>query len=346
MVSIVLALAFYWSNPAHAFVLDVNQSSCTAGQEAICNQLEALLEGTVNSALGGVNLKDFLKAAGNANAVSTHGFLAPGVIYDRDLWVAAIGGAAVALPKGGASGINGKDDSLPGVGIGASSGVNVGISGKWLHTALGLGGDPSRVALSATFMTLNFSNLGPGISYKTTVMGAGVHYVLDKGSDLVPMIRWNGFRISSGLIYSASRIGYTRDLSFSASESTTGASIAWTPRLAMGLESDIFTIPTEITTGIRFFRFWNFYTGLGLNFNFGGSQITGSTAGAVTSSGPVTFAGDGALSSSGGKVAPNLVQASFMLGTQLDFGPIGIHVQGVVSSPRVVGLQAGIRAQI
>jgi hypothetical protein len=346
MLSIVLSLLFLSVDPAHAFVLDVNQSSCTSGQEAICNQLEALLESTVNSALGGVNLTDFLKAAGNANAVSTHGFLAPGVIYDRDLWVAAIGGAAIALPKGGASGINAKDDALPGVGIGASSGVNIGISGKWLHTNLGLGVDPSRIALSATFMTLNFSNLGPGISYKTTVAGAGIHYVLDKGSDLVPMIRWNGFRLSSGLIYSASRIGYSRDLSFSASESTTGASIAWSPRLSMGLESNIFTIPTEITTGIRFFRFWNFYTGLGLNFNFGGSEITGSTSGPITSTGPVTVAGDGSLSPSGGKVSPNLVQASYMLGTQFDFGPIGIHVQGVVSSPRVLGIQAGIRAQI
>ncbi len=109
------------------------------------------------------------------------------------------------------------------------------------------------------------------------------------------------------------------------------------------MNSKVFSLTNEATTGIRLLWILNLYTGVGLDFNFGSSSITGGSSGPVsgTSSGTTVFSATADLAGDSESVSPTLAQFRYLVGTEIDLGAFGIYIQGQVSTPSVYGVNMG-----
>ena len=112
----------------------------------------------------------------------------------------------------------------------------------------------------------------------------------------------------------------------------------WSGTVDLGVNSDVWSLTNEVTTGFRLLWIWNFYTGIGIDLNVGSSELTGSSSGPVTAP---QFSGTAVVAGTGENAAPSWIQTRAIFGTQLDLGPIGIFGQATISTPAVYGVSFG-----
>ncbi len=338
--------------PAYGFGLTLGTptySGAASGNATYQAQLNALSNSIINQFNTVIapesNQSRFLGAIGNANADSTRSYLSPGVITEStQVAVSASGSLALSQGSGSASLSNRAlpANSLPPYGLGAKTGITLGISGRALKLPTGL--DPNRTMYSISFFSTDLSNLaGHGITLKSTQFSVGGSYQLYPSQNWVPMIRFNGIRITSGLSYSTFTAGYSTPFNLTQTDSTTNSSMAWNNQVNLGVQSNIYSFTNEAVTGVRLFWIWDLYTGLGLDFNAGSSQITGGSAGTLVGSqgGTTVYSAPTVFDGNSNSYSPTFAQLRYLIGTQISLGGVGVFAQASISSPSTLGLNFG-----
>lgn len=333
------------SEPSYSFVMRLENVVDTSPGAVLTPLGEALRDQFNNSIVSPAQSEVFLTALSNANAGSSRSLLFPGVIGDSKILVGLHGAASVAL---GASesigGIGSSSNSLPGTGFGAKTGLTIGLSNQILRLPIPL--DPSRLMWGVSFFTMNLSPYLNGVSLKSSQFGLGMSYLVQAPIGWNPIVRWNGVRVSSGLTYSGFEVGYTTPFSLS-QDAGGGVSIDWVADVNLGAKSWLLSWSTEASTGIRLFWVFNLYTGMGLDFNAGGTSYSGGSTGTITSNpaGPPGYSADAIIEPSSTSYSPTLASIRYFIGSQIDLGPVGIYAQAQMSLPSVYTANFGAQFQ-
>lgn len=346
IITACLGLSLLQISEARAFSLAITNRTYPNGNQAAMDVLANQIQNTFNQTIASTNQQsDFLNSVGNANALAGRSFLSPGVIQADQNFSLNVGGSAALAIGDGASlskGISFPSNELPPIGVGAKAGVTLGMPGRILPQIGNL--DRSRTMVSVSFYSLDAGKyIGHGVSMTTTEASIGAAYQLYPSQSWTPLIRFNGFRIATGLAYSNFDASYSTQFNLSATDAGTGAKMAFNNNVNVGVNSSVFSLTNEVTTGLRFFWIWNVYTGIGVDFNVGSSSITGGSNGPVTASAGATqyFTGTAVISGSSESIAPTFAQLRYLLGTEVDLGPVGVYLQGQASTPSVYGLNFG-----
>lgn len=334
------------SHPAaQAYVMRLENVNDTSPGQIMTPAAQALVD-EFNGIMGASASHDFLSALGNANAGSSRSQFTPGAVTSNHILVGIYGAGAAALGSDTTfSGIgNSGSNQLPGIGVGAKLGLTVGLSGQIVKIPLPL--DPSKTMWLLSFSTMSFSKYLKNITLNSSQFGLGLSYELQSPIGWNPILRWNGIRVTTGLTYSAFEVGYKTPFSLSQNLGG-GASVKWAADLDLGAKSWLTTLSTEATTGVRLFWFWNLYTGVGIDFNAGGTNFTGGSKGKIVSdpAGPPGYEADAIIEPGKTGYGPSIVSARYLLGTQFDLGPVGLYLQGQLAVPSVYVLNVGTQFQ-
>ena len=335
---------------AYGFTLNITNRTYPGGGQAALDALADALESSFNNSIASAsNQGSFLQAVGNANAGSSRSFLAPGVQTSSDKFLLGFGGSmALALGSGSSvsSGISVPANQLPPIGVGAKTGVTVMIPAKNIKIAWPV--DASKLSVGASFYSMDLSSLiGNGISLQSMQASLGFGYQMYSPKDWSPFIRFNGFRISSGLTYSTFDATYRTPFNLTQSDGLTN--MTWNSNVDIGVSSSVFSLTNQVTTGVRLLWILNVFTGMGVDFNFGSSQLTGGSTGPVTGTatggGGTVFTGTATVDGSSNGTSPNFVQLRYLAGASLPLGPFELFAQGQVSTASVYGLNFGMNLQ-
>ncbi len=336
---------------SYAFTLDITNRAYPnggAGIQAALDSLADSLESSFNTSIASsANQESFLEAVGNANAGSARSYLAPGVQTSSDKILLGLGGSmALALGSSSSisSGISVPANQLPPIGVGAKTGVTVMIPARNIKIAWPV--DPSRLSIGGSFYSMDLSSwIGKGISLQSMQASLGFGYQMYTPKDWTPLIRFNGFRITSGLTYSSFDATYRTP--FNLTQSGGGVDMVWNSNVDIGVTSTVVSLTNQVTTGVRLLWVLNVFTGLGVDFNFGSSKLTGGSTGPVvgTQAGTTVFTGTATVAGASNGTSPNLVQLRYLAGASLPLGPFDLFAQGQVSTASVYALNFGMNLQ-
>jgi hypothetical protein len=341
---LALLLLSRMSDPAHGLTLSIGNRSYAGGNQAAFDALADSIENQFNSTIAtGPSQAEFLTQVGNANAMSSRGYVSPGAISGKQRFFMSVSGSgAVALGEGAkfTTALNLPQNQIPNIGFSAKGGVSIGVGGSVIPKFLPL--DPSKTTFSASFFSTDrLPFRGSRFSLASTQASVGMSYQLDVPKALGPLLRFNGFKLTSGLSYSVFEGSYR--IPFQLTASSGGSSMSWSDDVTVGIQSKVFSVSNEIVTGVRAFWIATVYTGVGMDLNFGSSSITGQTGGQVSGSGGggSTFTGTASITGEEVSRAPTWVQFRYLAGTQFDLGPVGVFIQGQMATPAVYGLNIG-----
>lgn len=315
-----------------------NRQYLNGGNPAILDPLADSIETDFNATLAASDNQAFLTQVGNANAGATRSYLAPGVIGEATTRYNVGFGLSGAF-SGGTSASSGAN-SLPSVGAAGHTGLMLGANGEVIKIFRGL--DPKKVMYHASFNTMDLSRFfRHGITIDSLQASLGVSYPVYSPRQWLAGVRFNGIRIASGLSYGSFNGSYTTPFTSSAGGANMESDVTLT------VDSDIFTYSTEATAGVRLLYILDLFLGLGIDFNFGSTSLAGTTSdGAVTATdgaGTTIFSGDAELDGTPETASPTVVQLRFIMGTQVNLGPLVVFGQAQVSTPAVYSLNLGAR---
>jgi hypothetical protein len=254
----------------------------------------------------------------------------------------------MALALGSSSsvsnGISVPANQLPPIGVGAKTGVTVMVPAKNIKIAWPV--DPSRLSVGGSFYSMDLSSwIGKGISLQSMQASLGFGYQMYTPKDWTPLIRFNGFRITSGLTYSSFDATYRTP--FNLTQSGGGVDMVWNSNVDIGVTSTVVSLTNQVTTGVRLLWVLNVFTGLGVDLNFGSSKLTGGSTGPVvgTQGASTVFTGTATVDGASNGTSPNLFQLRYLAGASLPLGPFDLFVQGQVSTASVYALNFGMNLQ-
>lgn len=313
----------------------VNRQYPNGGNPAVLDPVADSLENQFNTTMASSNNVGFVTQVGNANAGSVRSATDPGVTSNARYSISAGVGGAIAGGTKVSTGAN----SLPPVGVAAQSSISIGANGELVKIFRGL--DPKRVMYHLSFYTMDLSRyIGHGVTVDALQFSTGLSYQLYSPRQWVPGIRYNGIRVSSSASYASFNGSYTTPFTLSS------GGVDMVSNVTLTVNSKVYTLSNQAITGIRLFWFLDLYTGLGIDFNFGSTTLTGSNSnGAVSAQqgGVTTFTGDAEMSGTPEKGSPNIAQFRWLVGTQLNFGPLGIVAQAAAATPSVYCLNLGAK---
>lgn len=172
-------------------------------------------------------------------------------------------------------------------------------------------------------------------------LGVVANYQIFDEISLMGLLVWRGLSVGSGLLYQKNNTAFiynvdtiNQDVNYdlSGSGGPTGTStIVLDPQVKFGLESNLVTIPVELTTAVRLLYVLNISVGFGFDINFGSSDLIVAFKSSIdtqnlpagvqqTSSGSITTD----AGSPGAK--PKAFAAKAMAGIGLGIGPVMVDI--------------------
>ena len=273
------------------------------------------------------NIGNLLRAFANTAAFADRGL---GADYQADagtwtLGVAATGALATDLALGNSSHVV------------AGAVVNI---GAMAGTSLARWGAPRWSAFaSGSYEATTIHGLAG--SLVTGGANAQVKVLDGRGSG---RIRWTGVDVTSGLeiarwtVSAAAPIQINFRVTGSQGQKRT-IDLASTGTLAV--HANTYSVPLEVTTGVRFFRVLALYGGGGLDLTFGGSDIAARLSGDLTIDTDHEPIGTAVITASG-KNGPDLLSAHALAGIELHTRHVRVFVQGTLA-PSEEALTVGVR---
>jgi hypothetical protein len=239
--------------------------------------------------------KDLAKGFGNANAYAAQAGTLQGY-QDYDIFAVTTGIMVGAqLPSSDKDyyddldkKIKDKGDLYAGVGMGVSL-INFGLNAGFIYPGL---------FLNAKFGYFSNSSLVDNLSVKTTLVGIGANYSWIKTTSLLAgFFKWRGISFGTGFLYNRNKVDYKIDLD-PISQSITpintaaapynlpgGPTIAGNiiidPSIDLGIKTNTYTVPFDVTTSVRLLWFLNLNLGLGIDFTYGSTDIIVKSHGSV-----------------------------------------------------------------
>ncbi|MBL7714134.1 MAG: hypothetical protein JNL01_01625 [Bdellovibrionales bacterium] len=318
-------------------------------QEPAASALADALEVLVGALIPPTTSARFLAQTGNATTASSKALFGDAQSEPQKFSVQLSASGAVSAETLDQANASGGSNSVPRRGIAALPGLSLTMPGRslsFLPPKIGfLDRDQSLFTLN--FMTLSIGPVARNVSLGMTTFGVGFQTDFKPASDGKPyLFRWTGVQLSSGLQYS--HLSATFSTPFSQSTSGSGLNMSWEAQANVGAKSDIVSVPTTLTTGIRFLYLFHLYTGFGLDLNVGSTRMSGVTSGPITTlsgSTPV-YTGTGVLDLAGDSKAPTFLTTRFILGSMLHLGPVKLFGQVAASNPKVGAMTLGLKVAI
>jgi hypothetical protein len=154
--------------------------------------------------------------------------------------------------------------------------INAGINAGFLYPGL---------YLSAKFGYLS-RDITDELSATSTILGVGANYTwIQTKSLLAGFVKWRGVSFGTGFIYNRNKIDLNIEmdpernaitglnLSVYGLSNLTG-DVVLDPSFTIGVKTNTYTIPFDVTTSVRLLWVLNFNLGAGFDFVFGTSDIT------------------------------------------------------------------------
>ncbi len=112
-------------------------------------------------------------------------------------------------------------------------------------------------------------------------LGVVANYQIFRERSLLGLLVWRGLSVGSGLLYQKNSTAFvykvdriTEDVNYDLGGGVTGIStIVLDPNVKFGLDSNLVTIPVELTTAVRLLYVLNISVGFGFDINFGSSDL-------------------------------------------------------------------------
>lgn len=232
--------------------------------------------------------RDLAKGFGNANAYSSQS----GTLYGWNNYKLfnVSGGMLFALQMPSfdvgylsaiGDDIQEKGDLYAGLAVGAS--INIGVNASMLVPGL--------------YVNARWFNFEPpeteGFAFKQSLIGLGASYKVFDPVGMSLLAKWKGLTVNSGIYYQSSDIALTFEAepveqSISMKNGQTDPNVinglnalqldsvtmSNTPSFEFGFESGTTTIPVEVVTSVQVLYLVNLGFAAGVDFNFGGTDIT------------------------------------------------------------------------
>jgi hypothetical protein len=279
-----------------------------------------------------------LAAANASNGVS--------LVMDRadtpSFFTIGAGGQVAAYYQGSLTHIStSAENSLPSVGVTGQANLMIGVRASALRIKkLGFL-DPSRLMFYVNGFT--FSTTIGNTSASVTGLGANAQYLIIEPKRLGGLLGWGGISAGLGFNYSANTISYSASLNQSENVSVSGQTAAVNTQLnyTIGAKSNNFSVPLELSSNVTLFYLFTVYGGIGVDFNFGSSELTGTATGPTTATytgGTIPgvsnlFSGTASLNLNDGiSGSPSLTLLRTFVGLQLNLSLLKISGEYVMLS--------------
>ncbi len=319
-----------------AITLDIEGTAKNGGVQLVLDGLAANLEAQFNSIFAGTNSSGFLTEMGNANIGSTRSILAPGT-QENIRYEAAF---SVNAAFSGGTSFSTSANTIPSVGVGVQGGLTLSANGELIKLFRGL--DPKRVLYHFSYFSKDFSSYlaSSGVSMDSMQFSTGISYQLFRTEPWLPGIRFNGIRVASGISYGSFNASYSTPFTYSS------GGVDMQSDVTLSVDSKVYTLSSEAVTGIRAFYILDLYTGLGVDFNFGSTSLKGASSGGTVSAmngATEVYSGTATVSGTADTSSPSVLQLRYLIGTQANLGPLGVFLQGQISTPTVMCLNFGAK---
>jgi hypothetical protein len=212
--------------------------------------------------------------------------------------------------------------------------INAGANLQAWSAQIGL--NTSKFLVEDLYMALKFGILkydmtageGNKLDFDYFTVGLLANYqIVKEASAGFGFFKWRGLSIGSGLLYQKNTTTYKMKLD-QQSGSDNGVNLTIDPDLQFKIDSDIFTVPLELTTAVRLLWIVNLSLGAGADFSYGKSDMNINLDGTINVSSGATIATPGSFTSTAGvnDALPDYVKPKVMAGLGLCLGPVMIDV--------------------
>lgn len=354
----VLILGFWagsvWAKPftvGNATCL-LNNPVCTASLPNINAQLKDV-EAMVNDNLPQVDAKRYATGMGNSIALASKGLT---VDYGSQISLGLLGGGLGFALDPGDKGLSGLESGALPAGIGGQvsflAGLNLG-----LLPIPNLGPiDWKKGIVFVNFLSANLPKLpNSEVEFDGTTFNIGAHVrykLIDRFNYTFGLFEWTGVDVTSGLNYTSFKLTMKYKVKEDFNEDLGSGNKmvgSYNTNFIFGPDIGIFNIPIEASTGIKVLWVLRLYGGLGIDINFGYSNIKLDAPGDLTAdfvqgtSVVDTISAPTNLNLGGESRADILALRTFG-GFQLDFAVFNIFVQANFSpTANTYGLAYGAR---
>jgi hypothetical protein len=278
-MKILLSLLLIYSTQIQAqiFRLNVDSSSIPPALLSTFNQLIQDTENDINQDIPANSPRRLMKGMADSSAMAGKG-QSNDYITHFDAFVV---GAGLGI---GADLTENKDLDSDLSGAGVQAGALLGLNTSLFLPEKFLGLDTERLNLMMNFFTLNFDRTADDSTVEASLLSIGAilsYKVIEgKGNRL---LGWDGVRIHTGYQYNSTKFGFTTKINevLANEDIGGGSSVSGTITGSPNAEVDVATssIPIELSTAFNFLYFISFYTGIGLDLNYGQAKGAGTING-------------------------------------------------------------------
>ena len=318
-------------------------------QSAVVGDLEAQIEGDAELNKF-VTLPMLATAAANSGSAAAHlGTQRSFSDYRSFAFVVGTGGS-VAAP-----GVNINAISAAAEDIEAEGDVYVGAAVQPVNASLGINLNRwvprTRVDLKVGYASIEKGTIADEVGFESLAVGVGVNYQLLRSRQLpLGFVRWRGLTFTSGFLYQRNETQIDVEIADSAfsqpftyqdagltnpfgADTETLATVEVAPTVTAALESTTYSVPLELSTGVRILWLLDLNVGAGIDVAFGSSDLVFG-ADAVTELIPADPQAADLISSTPGSVgfgvsnseAPQLLRPRLTGGVTVNLGPVKLDV--------------------
>lgn len=337
------------SNPVQAVILEALNSAADNLENQINGEKLSIFEQNA-----------FLGAMADASVNSTRGM---GADYSSNYEYSIMGLHLALTFNLGSSDwdhlgrdVRNADNQFPGIGAAIQGGGLVASRADRLGIKRIGGLNVKRLKFNVNFFSWNLHDIG---SVKFTFHNLGLHAqykLVEPSKKMSVWTEWGGLDLTTGLDYATFEAKYSAsmDISQDATIGETGESVTmrWNSEYSLGIETDTFSIPIELSTYTRFFYFLTLFGGGAVDLNVGSAKIFGEAQGPITASSTTgfegnLFAGTGVLDYGDDTAqSPTAVDFRSFLGLQFNFWRLKLLSQFSWVSSGTYMLMSGLRVEL
>ncbi|MBN2401281.1 MAG: hypothetical protein JXN64_02675, partial [Spirochaetes bacterium] len=191
---------------------------------------------------------------------------------------------------------------------------------------------------------------------KSTLVGIGANYTyIQTASFLAGLVKWRGISFGTGFIYTYNKTDFTIEMdeieepiSYAGPPNVNG-NLVLDPSFIIGVKSNTYSIPFDVTTSVQLLWALNFTLGIGIDFVFGSTDINLESDGKVYTeltgySGSIT-PGSYNVDASTKNQKPSWIRQRIMTGIGFNILAVKIDVPVIIypfDSAIAVGVTAGV----
>lgn len=268
----ITTLGLSLSAQAGLITLNFDQAACVTAlsteltPELICSQINQGLDEAINQDFPDTDFSGFTQDTANSLAI------AGSAVSDYSDNFSYF----VLKPSFGAAfSVSDTNGSASSVGAGFSGNLLIGFNLKNIGGNLGFI-DLSRTDLFINYFNLNLDqNIGDGsFGGSTSALGIYARYLLVTGGGYDSAFEWGGIYLHTGIQKTNSKLNFTLPINLDAGVTVQGETgNIQNASFAFELDSDLTSVPVEVSTYINFLYAFTLYGGLGFDLHMGSTDM-------------------------------------------------------------------------